>query len=131
MYRQKKFWHSSFPQRRWACNLKRNFGNQSLNVKAIYMKIATYTIAFDFDIRPAKMKIPLMADVELHFSEPHYIVRNIRMPYQTKDQPVLPEVDLKKVRGIWVHSESGKESELSLAIGKAIDSRKLWNFFYT
>jgi hypothetical protein len=39
--------------------------------------------------------------------------------------PVLPEVDLKKVRVSWVHSESGKESELSLAIGKTIDSRKL------
>jgi hypothetical protein len=45
------------------------------------------------------------------------------MPDQIDDVPVLPEVDLKKVRSGWVHAASGKESELSLAIGKAIDAR--------
>jgi hypothetical protein len=86
------------------------------------MKITAYSITFDFNLKPAGLKIPLMAEVELHLSEPHYFVKNIRVKGLKDNVPVLPNVDLKKIGGRWVHSESEKESELSIGIGAAIDA---------
>jgi hypothetical protein len=105
----------------WPKNWK-SFFDANFNTKAIYMKATAYTVAFNFDVRPAGLKIPLMAEVELHFSEPHYIVKNIRMVGGIDSISVLPDLDLKKIGGRWVHSESEKESELSIGIGKAIDA---------
>jgi hypothetical protein len=36
----------------------------------------------------------------------------------------LPDISFKKTKGVWVHTDSGKSTELSLAVGKAIDALK-------
>jgi len=42
----------------WPKNWKPFFDPNS-NAKAIYMKVTAYAVAFDFDVRPAGLKIPL------------------------------------------------------------------------
>lgn len=50
-----------------------------------------------------------------------YLVRDIR-PAHKDTGSLLPPVKLQKVEGAWVHSDSLKSSNLSIAIGKALDS---------
>ena len=85
------------------------------------MQVASYNIAFDFLSDNGRLKVHLLADVELHHSQPYYIVRN----FKTIGREVssgLPEVRLRRINGLWVHTDSGKVSDLSTAIGQAIDA---------
>ena len=85
------------------------------------MKIDSYTVAFDFLADDGRLKVHLLADVELHHSQPYYIVRNFKTIGRGVSS-ALPEVRLKRARGLWVHTDSGKVSDLSTAIGQAIDA---------
>ena len=86
------------------------------------MITASYTIAFDFLIAPARPNIPLEADVQEHHSDTYYVVSNFRFSGQGSRQ-ILPDIKIRKVNGQWVHTDSGKATDLSTAVGNAIDCR--------
>ena len=88
------------------------------------MIIATYHIAFDVQIENSTTFVHLSAMAELHHSDHYYLVKDFKMGNQQKEIP-LPAIAVKKINGIWVHTESGKETLLSDAIGKAIEKNAL------
>jgi hypothetical protein len=79
-----------------------------------------YSIAFNFRLDKSNLTIPLTADVEVHHSEPFYVIKNFRTQLQ-KERSVLPDVRIKKAKGMWVHCDSDKETTLSIEVGAAID----------
>jgi hypothetical protein len=79
-----------------------------------------YSIAFNFRLDHSNFTIPLTAEIEVHHSEPYYVVKNFRAQSQ-KERSILPDVRIKKVNGIWVHCDSSKETALSMEVGEAID----------
>jgi len=88
-------------------------------------------ISFDFPLAHSNLTISLQATAELHHSDPYYVIDNFRFAGKRnrKNEPsVLPRQEIKQVeKGSskrWVHCESGRESQLSIAIGKAIDKLK-------
>ena len=85
------------------------------------MHVASYNIAFDFLADDGRLKVHLLADVELHHSQPYYIVRNFKTIGRNISN-ALPEVRLRRSGGLWVHTDSGKVSDLGTAIGQAIDA---------
>jgi hypothetical protein len=91
------------------------------NLKAKTMITAHYEIEFAFSLDDAKLALHLSADVEVHHSEFFYIVKNIRR--KGASASVLPQICIKKVASRWVHSDSGKSSQLSEAAGEAIDAQ--------
>ena len=50
------------------------------------------------------------------------LIKDIR-PAHKDTGSLLPPVKLMKVEGAWVHSDSLKPSNLSMAIGKVLDER--------
>lgn len=86
------------------------------------MITANFTICFDFLVDTARVSIPLEADVQEHHSETFFIVRNFRIPGHSNHQ-ILPEITIRQRKGQWVHTDSGKATDLSMAIGKAIEAR--------
>jgi hypothetical protein len=86
------------------------------------MKVASYTIAFDFLADNGRLKVHLLADVELHHSRPLYVIRNFKTAGQQAS--ALPELHLKKVKDLWVHADSEKATDLSMAIGRAIEAHE-------
>ena len=48
------------------------------------------------------------------------LIKDIR-PAHKEAGSLLPPVKMKKVKGVWVHSDSLKPSNLSIAIGNALD----------
>lgn len=88
-----------------------------------------FEINFDFPVASSNLKISLRATAELHHSEPYYVVQNFYLTESDKGKgrlSVLPEQQVKRIkRGdhhVWVHKDSEKESELSIAIGKGLES---------
>jgi hypothetical protein len=84
------------------------------------MITSRYSIAFVFPLESSHLSISITADVELHHSVPHYMVKNFRTGLK-HDHPVLPDIAIKKLHGRWVHVDSEKETLLSILVGKAID----------
>ena len=85
------------------------------------MRLDSYSIAFDYSLEGGKINVRLTAEVELHHSKPYYIVRNFRTVYHPNGS-ILPEVQLKRFKGRWVHRDSEKATDLSQAIGDAIEA---------
>ena len=87
-----------------------------------------FEINFDFPVASSNLKISLKATTELHHSEPYYRVHNFFFTDSNDHgrHSVLPDQEVKRIkRGndyVWVHKDSEKESELSIAIGKGIES---------
>jgi len=88
----------------------------------------SFEITFNFPVAHATFTIPLKASVQLHHSDPYYVVDSFF--FETRDVPpsrlsLLPKVEIKCLKsgkkGSWVHLNSGRESLLSQAIGKAIE----------
>lgn len=77
-------------------------------------------VRFTFLIDPAKLKVNLEADVILHQTYTYFVVSNFRMPGHANGA-VLPDIEIRKKDGIWVHIDSGKETDLSRAVGQAIE----------
>ena len=90
-------------------------------IKLSDMQVDSYTIAFNFLADDGRLKVDLLADVELHHSQPYYIIRNFKTIGRGTSSG-LPEIRLKRVKGLWVHTDSGKVSDLGNAIGQAIDA---------
>jgi hypothetical protein len=87
------------------------------------MSIANYSISFSFAVDAAKVCLLLEAEVEEHHSTTYYIISNFRIPGHG-DRTVLPPITIEKVKGKWVHRDSRISSDLSSAVGAAIDARK-------
>ena len=90
-----------------------------------------FEIKFDFPVASSDLKISLNATVELHHSEPYYLVHNFYLTdgkKNTDHHSVLPDQQIRRVKRngsyVWIHKDSEKESELSIAIGVGIE-RKL------
>ncbi|HUB59108.1 MAG TPA: hypothetical protein VL978_00320 [Puia sp.] len=79
-----------------------------------------FTITFLFKADAGRLVVPLDADVEQHRSLKFYSVKNFR-PQGSDGPGILPEVRIRKSSGRWVHVDSEKETDLSEAIGAAID----------
>ena len=83
----------------------------------------SYTIAFTYFVENGKMKVDLVADVDEHHSDTWYHVKNLRTT-KSGIRQILPDVQLKKVKGTWVHKDSERETDLSRAIGAALDASR-------
>ena len=89
-----------------------------------------FEIKLDFPVASSDLKISLSATAELHHSEPYYVVHNFYLTDSKKNKDrnsVLPEQQVKRIKRngvlVWVHKDSEKESDLSIAIGAGIESR--------
>jgi len=78
-------------------------------------------IEFDFMMESARFNIRLQADVEEHHSNVYYLVKNIRAAGH-EGPSILPDIRIHKRHGLWVHTDSGKETHLSLTVGQALDA---------
>ena len=88
-----------------------------------------FEIKLDFPVASSDLKISLSATAELHHSEPYYMVHNFHLTNGNKNKDhhsVLPEQQVKRLKRngvtVWVHMDSEKESDLSIAIGEGIES---------
>ena len=82
-----------------------------------------YVISFDCKLENSSLVIHLAADVELHHSKTYYLVKNFRTA-RDSSRAVLPNIEIKKLNGIWVHRDSEKESNLSMDVGAQIDAHE-------
>jgi hypothetical protein len=86
-----------------------------------------FEIKFDFPVAHSDLIISLRATAELHHSDPYYVVDGFYFASQNGKQhlSLLPAQEIKQIKKghvhTWVHKDSGRESLLSLAIGKAIE----------
>jgi hypothetical protein len=83
------------------------------------MERACITVEFRYEIRPDSISIDLIADVESS-KDGGYLVKNIRKRREAIES-LIPAFNLQKLNGVWAHKDSGKETDLSDALGKAID----------
>ena len=88
-----------------------------------------FEIIFDFALAQSELVIPLKATAQLHHSDPYYVVENFHIvgaPLRQDEISIIPTQEIKRIyrngTPVWVHRDSERESVLSLAIGKAIDS---------
>jgi hypothetical protein len=87
-----------------------------------------FKIRFNFPLEHSLHTIALKASVTLHHSEPYYVVEAFRFADAENNQrSLLPPMHLKYVKKkdgktVWVHKDSERESELSIAIGTAIEA---------
>lgn len=83
------------------------------------MSISKGVIAFEFVGDRGRLRVKLKADLEWQSAKKHYWVGNIRA--EGSDREVLPPLFICKKQGLWVHSDSEKETDLSVVIGLAIE----------
>ena len=77
------------------------------------------SIQFYFTLDDRRPEVLLEADIELD-SRGIYTIKNFRMPGH-KQTAILPEIRIKKNdEGHWVHCDSGWQTALSEAVGRAI-----------
>ena len=88
-----------------------------------------FEIKFDFPVASSNLKISLNATAELHHSEPYYKVRSFSLTNGEKNNDyysLLPDQEIKRIKRngsyVWVHKDSERESDLSIAIGTGIES---------
>ena len=78
------------------------------------------TIQFNFALDKGRLEVLLEADVQHDDRGVFYQIKNFRMPGSSSSN-ILPEIKIKKIDGHWVHGDSGWKTELSEAVGKALD----------
>jgi len=87
-----------------------------------------FKIVFDFNLDGSSRVLQLEAMAELQNSIPHYKINGIRTRGQNNPSELLPDVDIKCIVSDggykWVHTDSGKETYLSNAIGSAIEKTR-------
>jgi hypothetical protein len=79
-----------------------------------------FTIAFDYQLENSPVHLPLEAEVEQHHSETWYLVKGLRVANRPGGT-VLPDMQIRRMNGKWVHKDSEKETNLSVIAGDAID----------
>ena len=77
-----------------------------------------FKIEFDFLSDDLPKGIHLKALAEVHHSETHYKVSEVA---GRSGNIVMPDFDIKKKKGKWVHTDSERETDLSRAAGQAIE----------
>jgi hypothetical protein len=99
------------------------------NDKGKFKAMRPFEVRFDFPVASSNLKISLNATVKLHHSEPYFVVHNFYLANNKNDQShhsILPDQEIKRIKRdgsfVWVHKDSEKESELSLAIGAGLES---------
>ncbi len=87
-----------------------------------------FNISFGFPIQHSTETIQISALAQCHHSIPYYIIDSFYFDGNEQNQnavSLLPPVVIQQVKkegkSVWVHKDSGRESQLSLAIGKAIE----------
>lgn len=85
------------------------------------MSTVTYTVRFNFLVDAARLNVILEADVEEHHSDTYYVISNFRIPGHG-NRPALPPIKICNKNGDWVHTDSGQTTDLSTAVGKAIEA---------
>lgn len=87
-----------------------------------------FEINFDFPLASSNLKISLHATAEVHHSEPYYVVHDFYLAdskINNEHHSVLPAQEVKRIKRdgsyVWVHKDSERTSELSIAIGKGIE----------
>ncbi len=92
-------------------------------------------LSFDVDFNYAlseNITITLTANVQLLHSTPHYLVSNFHFKTNLTGPPLLNDINIRAVRKkdkiSWIHTDSRKETMLSMAIGKAIEAKNLAEF---
>ena len=87
-----------------------------------------FEIIFDFPLADPDLIISLKASAEMHHSDPYYVIDNfhlINSKSNNRDASILPPQEIKKIQEgsseLWVHKDSGRETVLSMALGKAIE----------
>lgn len=87
---------------------------------------SSFSVEFNYTLSE-NVILRLTAHVQLHHSIPHYRISDFHFKSYPSGHPLLPDIDIvaiKKKDGIsWVHSDSLKETLLSVAVGKAIEER--------
>ena len=84
-------------------------------------------VRFDFPVASSNLKISLNATAKLHHSEPYFVVHNFYLANKNDQchHSILPDQEIKRIKRdgffVWVHKDSEKESELSLAIGAGLE----------
>ncbi|HEX9513925.1 MAG TPA: hypothetical protein VF939_25715 [Puia sp.] len=85
----------------------------------------SFKIDFDFHLDPSAKVLRLQGIVELRHSSPYYKVSKINKFGHTGGIDLLPDVSIKCIlvhgQRRWVHTDSGKESNLSRMAGAAIE----------
>jgi len=74
-------------------------------------------IEFCYTLDGTSKQIHLCAQAEAS-SKVSFIIRNIKT---SSGHQVLPDQRIKKIKGLWVHTDSEKETYLSQAIGNGIE----------
>jgi hypothetical protein len=82
----------------------------------------SYTISFTYDVNDHSLRFPLCADVESADSGV-YIITNIRQDGQSGGA-LLPPIKVQKEEGVWVIVDIDSTSQLTTAIGRAIDEQE-------
>ena len=77
-----------------------------------------FTISFVYEIVPESLQVDLSAEIEMTTYD-SCVVRDLRR-VNSSETPLLPTMKLEKSDGRWVHSDRGKESNISRTIGEAI-----------
>jgi hypothetical protein len=85
----------------------------------------SFKIDFDFNLDASAKILRLQGVVILHHSTPHYKISKIRRFGHNGDIDLLPDIDIKCImaegKPTWVHTDSGKVSNLSQMAGEAIE----------
>jgi hypothetical protein len=85
----------------------------------------SFSVDFDYALSE-NITLTLTAHVELHHSEPHYVITELHLKKNRNGTPLMSDIRIMAVRekeGIsWVHTDSQKETLLSVAVGKAIET---------
>lgn len=76
-------------------------------------------IEFCYNLDGTSKQIHLFAQAEAN-SKGSFIVRNIKT---SGGNQILPDQRIKKIKGLWVHTDSEKESYLSQVIGNGIEAK--------
>jgi hypothetical protein len=80
-----------------------------------------FTVGFKYLADNGRLVVSLDAEVEYIPQRNFYSVKNFR-PRGSAGPSVLPEVCIRKNKDRWIHIDSEKETDLSEAIGIAIDA---------
>lgn len=78
-----------------------------------------FTISFTYQVKPQSLQVDLCAEVEM-IDNSTCLVHGVRR-IDVSETSLLPMLKLKKVGGVWIHSDTEKESNISNKIGEAID----------
>ena len=86
-----------------------------------------FEIRFEFPLAYSNVTLSLRASATLHHSDPYYVVENFRFAGSngSYEPSILPTQEIQKISRndtpVWVHKDSQRESQLSIAMGRAID----------